>query len=100
MFGSELRTYCLGAVVSVLLGVGIGFGWHNFVDKASASVAASAVTPSAQQDALNPPSSDPPPPREGPSLEVPRPSDLPHTRQLARHNPRKMCSKGNSCRKY
>ena len=28
MYDPELRTCGLGAVVSVLLGAGIGFGWH------------------------------------------------------------------------
>jgi hypothetical protein len=32
MYGAELRTYGLGAVVSMLLGAGIGFGWYYFVD--------------------------------------------------------------------
>ena len=40
MYGSELRTYGLGAVVSMLLGAGIGFGWHYFVDSAGATVVA------------------------------------------------------------
>ena len=28
MYGSQLRTCGLGAVVAVLFGAGIGFGWH------------------------------------------------------------------------
>ena len=40
MYGSELRTYSLSAVVSVLFGAGIGLGWHYFVDSAGATVVA------------------------------------------------------------
>jgi predicted negative regulator of RcsB-dependent stress response len=50
MYGAELRTYGLGAVVSMLLGAGIGFGWYYFVDSNGGKAAASA-TPLAQQDA-------------------------------------------------
>jgi hypothetical protein len=46
--GSELRTYGLGAVVAVLLGMGIGFGLHYFVDGAGGKTAAAAVTPPAK----------------------------------------------------
>ena len=34
MYASELRTYGLAAVVAVLLGAGIGVGWHYFADSA------------------------------------------------------------------
>jgi len=50
MFPELLRTYALSAVVCVLLGIGIGFGWH-FVDRAGGRIAASAATPPAKQDA-------------------------------------------------
>lgn len=100
MYGSELRTYGLGAVVSVLLGAGIGFGWHYFVDSAGGRAAAAAATPAAQQDASNRPSSNPPAPREGPVLDVPRLPDLSHAQQPAGHNPRKACTKGHACRKH
>jgi hypothetical protein len=70
MFGSELRTYGLSAVVSVLLGAGIGFGGHYFMDGAGGRAVAAAATPSAPQDAPNPPSSNPFAPREGPVLDV------------------------------
>jgi hypothetical protein len=74
MPGAELRTYVLGTVVSVLLGVGIGFGWHYFADSAGAMAAASAVTPAAQRDAPSPRLSCPPASREGPVLDVPPPA--------------------------
>jgi hypothetical protein len=45
MYGSELRTYSLSAVVSVLFGAGIGLGWHYFVDSAGATVLASVQLP-------------------------------------------------------
>jgi hypothetical protein len=71
MFGQMLRPYLLSAVVCVLLGIGLGVGWH-FVDRAGGRIAASAMTPPAKQDAPNPPSSNPPAQREGPGLDVPR----------------------------
>jgi hypothetical protein len=39
MFGSQLRTYGRNAVVSVILGAGIGFGRHYFVDSVGARIA-------------------------------------------------------------
>ena len=71
MYGSELRTCGLGAVVAVLLGAGVGGGWHYLADSASGRVVVAAATPLAQQDASNPPLSCPPP-REGPVAETPR----------------------------
>ena len=50
MSGSELRTYGLAAFVAVLLGAGIGFGWHYLIDGNGAGAAAAAVTPPAKQD--------------------------------------------------
>ena len=82
MFGTMLRPYVLGAVVCVLLGIGIGFGWH-FVDRAGGRTAASAATPPAKQDAPNPPSSNPPAQREAPVLDVPRGSGLSDAQQPA-----------------
>ena len=72
MSGLELRAYGLSAVLSVLLGVGIGFGWHYFVDSTGVRAVASAATPSAQHEAPNPPSANPPSQGEGPGLDVPR----------------------------
>jgi hypothetical protein len=72
MPGAELRTYSLGAVVAVLLGAGIGFGWHYFGDIAGTTAVASAVAPPAQRDAPNPALSCPPGPGEAPTLDVPR----------------------------
>ena len=83
MFGEMLRTYILSAVVCVLLGIGIGFGWH-FVDRAGGRTAASAATFPAKQDAPNPPSSNPPAQREGPVLDVPRGPGLSDAQQPAR----------------
>ena len=64
MYGSELRTCGLGAVVAVLLGAGVGVGWYYFTDSASGRVVAAAPTPLAQQDRPNSPPACPPP-REG-----------------------------------
>jgi len=47
MYGSELRACGVGAVVSVLLGAGIGFGWH-YLDNGGGR-AAIATTPLAQR---------------------------------------------------
>lgn len=70
MYGSELRTCGLAAVVAVLLGAGIGFGWHYNVGGKAA--VASVATPLEKQDAPKPPLSCPPGSREGPALDVPR----------------------------
>ncbi|HWZ66934.1 MAG TPA: hypothetical protein VNW89_03810 [Stellaceae bacterium] len=82
MFGEMLRSYVLSAGVCVLLGIGIGFGWH-FVDRAGGRTVASAATPPAKPDAPNPPSSNPPAQREGPVLDVPRGSGLSDAQQPA-----------------
>ena len=74
MYASELRTCGLGAVVAVLLGGGVGFGWHFFADSVRAEAA--AITPLAQQDAPNPPMACPPPPREGPVRDATLPPVL------------------------
>jgi len=77
MYGSELRACALGAVVSVLLGAGIGFGWHYFANNGSGRAAvASAATPPAKQDAPNPVSSNPPPQPESSVPDVTRSPDL------------------------
>jgi hypothetical protein len=84
MFGEMLRAYVLSAVVCVLLGIGLGFGWHFFVDRAGGRAAASATTSPAKQDAPNPPSSNPAAQREGPVLDVPRSSGLSDAQQPVR----------------
>ena len=47
MYDPELRICGLGAVVSVLLGAGIGFGWHQLDN--GGGRAAIAATPLAQR---------------------------------------------------
>src|SRR6266404_7651287 len=84
MFGEMLRSYVLAAVVCVLLGIGIGFGWHYFVDRTGGGAAASAITSPAKQDAPNPPSSNPAAQREGLVLDVPRGSALSDAQPPAR----------------
>ena len=76
MPGAELRTYVLGAVVSVLVGACIGFGWHYFADSADATTMSSAVTALTKQDTSSPALSCPPGPREDPGLDIPRPPVL------------------------
>ena len=88
MPGAELRTNVFGAVVSVLLGVGIGFGWYYFADSVGVRAVASAATPPAQHDAPNPPSSNPSARQERPVLDVPRASASSDTQQVVRSNPR------------
>jgi len=83
MYGSQLRTCGLGAVVAVLFGAGIGFGWHYFADSAGATAAASAVTPLAKSDAPRPTSPDPPSRPQGPVIDVPRFLDLSHASGVA-----------------
>jgi hypothetical protein len=98
MYGPELRTYTLGAVISVLLGVGIGFGWHYFSDSGGGLAAATpAPSPLARQDAPNLPSSNPPAAREAPVLEDRRPPNLAHAQQPAHSRTR--CTKGHVCGK-
>jgi len=72
MYASELRTCALGALVAVLLGAGVGFGWYYFADRAGPSTAAAAVTRAAQRDASNLEVSCPPDPREAPAPDVTR----------------------------
>jgi predicted negative regulator of RcsB-dependent stress response len=44
MYASELRTCAVGAVVAVLLGAGVGVGWHYFSDSASGRAVAAGRT--------------------------------------------------------
>jgi len=82
MFPEILRTYILSAGVCVLLG--IGFGWHYFVDRAGGRAAASAATPPAKQDTPNPPSPNPAAQREGPVPDVAKGSGSSDAQQPAR----------------
>src|SRR5262245_26271080 len=84
MSGSELRTYVLSAVVAVLLGTGIGFGWHYLGDRFGGRAVASTITPTAKQEAPNPPSSNPSAQRDGPVPDVPRLSSSSDAQQSAR----------------
>ena len=72
MYASELRTCGLGAVVAVLLGAGVGVGWHHFADSAGPATAVAAVTRPAQRDAPSPQVSFPSGPREAPAPDVTR----------------------------
>jgi hypothetical protein len=53
----------------VLVGAGIGFGWHYFANSAGGRAVAAAVTPPVQHDARNRPSSNPPAPPDCPVLD-------------------------------
>ena len=81
MYASELRTCALGAVVAVLLGVGVGVGWHYFGDSARAGT--STVALPAKQDAPNPLSSNPYAQPEDSVLDIPGPLDLSGARGMA-----------------
>ena len=72
MYGSELRTCGLGAVVAVLLGAGIGLGWHYLDNVGGKAAVASVATPFEKQDAPKPPLTCPPGSRGGPALDVPQ----------------------------
>jgi hypothetical protein len=85
IFPEILRTYILSAVVCVLLGIGIGFGWHYFVDRAGGRAAASAATPPAKQDRPNPPSPNPAAQRAGPVPDVAKGSGSSDAQQPARN---------------
>ena len=86
MHGPELRTYGLSAVVSVLLGAGIGLGWYYFADNAGGRAVAAAVTPLAQQSTSQPSISNPPVLSEDPVLEAPPFPGLSHYPQPAAYN--------------
>jgi hypothetical protein len=86
MYASELRTYGLSAVVSVLLGAGIGLGWHYFADSAGGRAVAAAATPLAQQDTSQPSFSNPPVLSEDPVLDAPPFPGLSHYPQPAVYN--------------
>ena len=75
MYASELRTCGLGAVVTVLLGAGIGVGWHYFADSAGVTTAVSSVTPPVQDDVPGAQLSCPPGSREGRVADVPLPNN-------------------------
>ena len=88
MYASELRTCALGAVAAMLLGAGVGFGWHFLADRAGPVTSVAAVTRPAHQDALSPSLSCPPGPREAPAPDVAplpalaRPNDRPDATQV------------------
>jgi hypothetical protein len=72
MFEFGLRTCALGAVVALLLGAGIGVGWHYFADSAGGRAMASAAASTVKHDAPNLQPSNPSVQREGPVLDAPR----------------------------
>jgi hypothetical protein len=98
MYGSELRACGLGAVICVLLGAGIGFGWHYLDDGGGRAAVAAMATPLAKQDAPSPPASNPSPPRETPVSDGPLFPGLSRNPQPAESRPR--CGKGHACGKH
>src|SRR5262245_1443128 len=101
MSGSGLRTYVLGLVVSLLIGTGIGFGWH-YVDRSGGRAVASAVPSTTGHEAPNTSSSNLPVQRQGQAPDVARGGTLPAAQQQAGGSPRahsccKVCTKGKAC---
>jgi len=70
MYASELRACGLGGVVAVLLGAGIGVGWHYFGDSARAG--ASPVALPEKQDVPDLLSSNPHAQPEDPVIDLSR----------------------------
>src|SRR5262249_46333589 len=98
MYGSELRTCALGAVVCVLFGAGIGCGWHYVDTSGRPGAVVSAATPLVKQEAPSPPASNPSPPRETPALDGPLFPGLPRIPQPAEG--RSQCAKGHAWGKH
>jgi hypothetical protein len=97
MYGWELRTCALGAIICVLLGAGIGYGWHYLDTDGRPGAVAAAVTPLAKQDAPGPPPSNSSP-RETPVADGPLFPGLSRNPQPAESLPR--CAKGHACGKH
>ena len=74
MYALELRTYGLGAVVTVFLGAGISVGWHYFADSDGPATSVATGTRPAQRDAPSPSPqvSRPAGPAEAPAPDVTR----------------------------
>jgi len=89
MYPLELRTCVLGTVVAVLLGAGVGVGWHFLADSAGAATSVAAVARPIQRDAPSPSPqmSCPPGPRAPGPREASRP-DVPSLPALAHPNNR------------
>jgi hypothetical protein len=98
MYASELRTCALGAVVCVLLGAGMGLGWHYLDPGSRPGAIASAATPLAQQEVPSVPLSSPSPPRETSVFDAPLFPGLTRNPQPAESRPR--CGKGHACGKH
>src|SRR5215472_15344688 len=98
MYGSELRTCALGAIICVLLGAGTGYGWHYLDAGGRLGAVASAATPLAKQDAPSPPVASPSPPREAAVVDGPLFPGLSRNSQPAESHPR--CAKGHACGKH
>ena len=87
MYGPELRTCVFGAVVSVLLGAGGGFGWHYLADSAGGRAAAAATSSlNLQNAAPQPASSNPSATAESPALNTPQFPGLSRYPQPALYN--------------
>jgi hypothetical protein len=98
MYKSELRTCALGAIICVLLGAGIGYGWHYLDTSGRPGAVASAAIALAKQDAPSPPPSNPSPPREAAVVYGPLFPGLSRNPQPAESHPR--CAKGHACGKH
>src|SRR5215467_4482107 len=98
MYGSELRTCALGAIICMLLGAGIGYGWHYLDTGDRPGAVAATATPAAKQNAPSPPPPNTSPPQGGPAVNVPLFPGLTRIPQPAESHPR--CGKGHACGKH
>src|SRR6516162_10544471 len=98
MYGSELRTCALGAIICVLLGAGIGYGWHYLDASGRPGAVVSAATPLAKQDVPRPLPSNPSPPRESAVFDGPLFPGLTRNPQPAESHPR--CANSQACGKH
>src|SRR5215469_11007245 len=97
MYGSELRTCGLGAIICVLLGAGIGYGWHYVDTNGGRAPMASTAAPLAQQDASSAPPSKLAP-QGDPAVSIPQVPGASHYSQPAQRQSR--CAKGHTCGKH
>jgi len=98
MYASELRTCAFGGVVCVLLGAGIGYGWHYLDTGGRPGAVASAATPLAKQDVGRPLPSNPSPPQETAVVDGPLFPGL--SRSPLPAESRSQCAKGHACGKH
>ena len=98
MYGSELRSCALDAIICVLFGAGAGYGWHYLDVGSRPGAVVSAATPLAKQDVPRPLPSNPSPPQETAIVDGPLFPGLSRNPQPGESHPR--CAKGHTCGKH